>query len=163
MNTDNLRFRSEVNRDDLENVREILHSTGFFYDFEIGVAIELVEETIENDNPDDYHFIFAEIDGQTIGYTCFGQIPCTKYSWDLYWIGVHNDARGSGIGKILMAETEKIIRSHGGKAIYIETSSQEKYIPTQKFYDSCKCELIAQIKDFYDDADDKMIYKKMLL
>ena len=42
MNIENLKFRTEVKRDDLENVREILHSSGFFYDFEIAVAVELV-------------------------------------------------------------------------------------------------------------------------
>lgn len=162
MNIENLKFRTEVNRDDLENVREILHSGGFFYDFEIAVAIELVEETLESDGESDYHFLFAELDGTTIGYTCFGHIACTKHSWDLYWIGAHNDSRGSGLGKKLMNETENIIRTLGGKAIYIETSSREKYLPTQKFYDSCGCELIASIKDFYDEGDDKMIYKRIV-
>lgn len=162
LNIENLKFRTEINRDDLENVREILHSGGFFYDFEIAVGIEFVEETLESDGESNCHFLFAELDGTTIGYTCFGQIACTKHSWDLYWIGVHNDSRGSGLGKKLMNETENIIRTLGGKAIYIETSSREKYLPTQKFYDSCGCKLIASIKDFYDEGDDKMIYKRMV-
>jgi ribosomal protein S18 acetylase RimI-like enzyme len=162
MNIENLKFRTEVKRDDLENVKDILHSSGFFYDFEMSVAIELIEESLENSGESDYKFVFAEVDGRTVGYTCFGQIPCTKHSWDLYWIGVHDDCRGSGVGKILMAETEKIIKNLGGKGVYIETSSREKYIPTQKFYDSCGCELITRFKDFYDEGDDKMVYRRIV-
>ena len=160
MNIDNLKFRTNVIPEDIDNIREILHSSGFFYDFEIDVAIELAQEYLDYGTESDYYFVFAEIDGRTVGYTCFGPIACTKRSYDLYWIAVHNDTRGSGLGKILMRESEKIIKDLGGKGIFIETSSRDKYIPTQKFYDSIGCELIARIKDFYDDDDDKLIYKR---
>jgi ribosomal protein S18 acetylase RimI-like enzyme len=160
MNIENIKLRTSVLAGDKENIRQILHSSGFFYDFEIDVAVELAEEYLEYGTESDYYFLFAEIDGRTLGYTCFGPIACTKRSFDLYWIAVHNDARGSGLGKILMRESEKIIKDLGGKGIFIETSSRNKYIPTQKFYDSIGCELIARIKDFYDDDDDKLIYKR---
>jgi ribosomal protein S18 acetylase RimI-like enzyme len=160
MNIENIKLRTSVLAGDKENIRQILHSSGFFYDFEIDVAVELAEEYLEYGTESDYYFLFAEIDGRTLGYTCFGPIACTKRSFDLYWIAVHNDARGSGLGKILMRESEKIIKDLGGKGIFIETSSRNKYIPTQKFYDSIGCELIARIKDFYDDGDDKLIYKR---
>ena len=162
MDINTITFRTKVLEEDKENIREILHSSGFFYDFEIDVAIELAQEYLEYGPESDYYFLFAEINGKTAGYTCFGPIACTKHSFDLYWIGVHNDTRGSGLGKILMMETEKIIKDLGGKGVYIETSSREKYIPTQKFYDSCGCDLIARIKDFYDEDDDKLIYKRSL-
>lgn len=158
----NFIFRSEVCKNDLINVREIIESTGFFHSHEIDVAIELVEEKWEEGAESTYQFIFAEKDGKTIGYTCFGNIPCTLHSYDLYWIAVHNDYRSLGLGKILMDKTEEAIKKLGGKGIYIETSSQEKYIPTQKFYDKCNCELIARFKDFYDEGDDKLVYKKTL-
>jgi len=162
MDINKITFRTKVFEDDKENIREILHSSGFFYDFEIDVAIELAQEYLEYGPESDYYFLFADIDGRTVGYTCFGPIACTKHSFDLYWIGVHEDTRGSGLGKILMKESEKIIKDLGGKGVYIETSSREKYIPTQRFYDSCGCDLIAQIKDFYDEGDDKLIYKRSL-
>jgi len=160
MDIGNITFRTKVLEDDKINVREILESTGFFYDFEIEVAVELVQEYLEYGIESEYIFLFAEAEGKTIGYTCFGLIPVTKHSYDLYWIGVHNNFRGLGLGKRLLHETEKIIKDLGGKNIYFETSSREKYMPTQKFYDSCNCELIAQIKDFYDESDDKLIYKR---
>lgn len=160
MDNEKIKFRSEVLKKDTGNIREILDSTGFFHDFEIDVAVGLAEEYLEEGEECSYKFLFADVDGKTLGYTCFGPIACTRHSFDLYWIGVHNNARGLGLGKLLMKETEKICRELGCKGMYIETSSREKYIPTQKFYDSCNCTLIARIKDFYDDGDDKLIYKK---
>jgi ribosomal protein S18 acetylase RimI-like enzyme len=162
MDINKLTFRTKVIEDDIENIRDILHSSGFFYDFEIDVALELAQEYLEYGPESDYYFLFAEIEGRTVGYTCFGPIACTKHSFDLYWIGVHEDTRGSGLGKTLMKESEKIIKDLGGKGVYIETSSRDKYIPTQKFYDSCGCDLIARITDFYDEGDDKLIYKRSL-
>lgn len=155
-------FRTEVYPSDIKNVRSIIESTGFFYDYEVDVAVELVQERLQKGIESGYYFIFAEKDGETIGYTCYGNIPCTLHSFDLYWIAVHNDFRSHGLGKILMKKTEDAIRNLGGKGIYIETSSQEKYIPTQKFYDKCNCELIARFTDFYADGDDKLVYKRSL-
>ncbi|HNW98128.1 MAG TPA: GNAT family N-acetyltransferase [Bacteroidales bacterium] len=155
-----IKYREEVLESDIANVREIIESSGFFHSYEIDVAVELVEERLKKGKESGYYFIFAEQNGKTIGYTCFGNIPCTLYSFDLYWIAVHNDFRSLGLGKILMDKTETAIKQMGGKAIYIETSSQEKYIPTQKFYDKCNCELIARFTDFYADGDDKLVYRK---
>ena len=56
-----------------------------------------------------YHFLFAEQDGRTVGYTSFGPIACTKESYDLYWICVAGDYRGKGLGTQLLEQTEEAI------------------------------------------------------
>lgn len=153
-------FRFDPTNADIENVREIVTSTNFFHDHEIPVAVELVEERLEKGLESGYHFIFADIDSKTIAYACYGEIPCTKGSYDLYWIATHNDYRGKGIGKTLMAEVERHIKSLGGRVIYIETSSKAHYEPTRKFYEDYGCVTEAVLKDFYDFGDDKIIYKR---
>ena len=50
----------------------------------------------------------------------------------------------------------------GGQGVYIETSSQDKYLPTQNFYMKCNYELTARFKDFYAEGDDKLVFKKTL-
>lgn len=151
-------FRKGVTYSDLPHLRSILESSGFFYDFEVDVALELAEEYLEKGEKCGYFFIIAEQDGIPVGYTCYGEIPCTIGSYDLYWIAVHQKTRGKGLGKKLMAQTSQDILIKGGRRIYIETSSTEKYLPTQKFYDNCGCTLVARIPDFYDVGDDKMMY-----
>lgn len=158
-----LTFRTDVRNEDLENVKEILTSTGFFYDFEIDVALELVQEYLDKGKESGYYFLFAENNNRkTIGYACFGPIPCTKHSFDLYWIGVHQDSRGGGIGKKILSESENIIRELGGKKIFIETSSTQKYHPTRKFYLDTNYNEAALLTDFYAPGDSKHIYEKSL-
>jgi ribosomal protein S18 acetylase RimI-like enzyme len=151
--------RTEPKAEDIENIREIVTSTGFFHDHEIPVAVELVEERLKKGLDSGYFFIFSELEGKTIAYSCFGEIPCTKGSYDLYWIATHNDFRGKGIGKKLMAETMKAIKELGGRSVYIETSSKTLYEPTRKFYENYGCSTEAILKDFYDTNDHKYIYK----
>lgn len=157
-----IKFRHKVSPSDIQNVREILTSTGFFYDFEIDVAIELVQEYLKKGPESGYHFIFAEIAGKTLGYACFGPIPCTKHSFDLYWIGVHQDSRGKGIGRKVLEAAEISISEMGGKKIFIETSSTEKYHPTRKFYLDNNYTEAALLQDFYSPGDSKHIYEKSL-
>jgi ribosomal protein S18 acetylase RimI-like enzyme len=152
-------FRYEPTVEDVESVKEIVISTNFFQDHEIPVAVELVQERLEKGLESGYRFIFASIEGKTIAYACYGEIPCTKGSYDLYWIVTHNDYRGKGIGKAIMAEVEKQIKCIGGRVIYIETSSKPQYKPTRQFYENYGCVTEAVLKDFYDYGDDKIIYK----
>lgn len=153
-----LSFRYEPTMKDVENVRDIITSTKFFQDHEIPVAVELVEERLEKGTESGYHFIFADIDGKTIAYACYGEIPCTKGSYDLYWIATHNDLRGNGIGKILMKEVENQIKKRDGRVIYIETSSKKMYEPTRMFYEKYGCKTETVLKDFYELNDNKHVY-----
>lgn len=154
-----LKFRKEAQPSDMEAVREIAESTGFFYPDEVDVAVELVEERLKNGDASDYYFVFAEIENKVVAYTCFGPIPVTKGSFDLYWIITHNDFRGLGIGKKLLAETYTDAKKLGARAIYAETSGREKYEPTRQFYLKTNYTVDAVQKDFYDVGDDKYVFK----
>ena len=137
-------------------------STGFFYDHEVDVAVELIEERLHKGEKSGYFFVFAEVDGITAAYSCYGPISTTKSSHDLYWIVTHNDFRGKGIGKKLLDETYRHVRAMGGTQIYAETSGREHYAPTRQFYDSAGYTLESTLKDFYDKGDDKLTYVKRL-
>ena len=156
----NLTFRTTPEQKDVKRIREIVESTGFFYDFETDVAVELVEERLSSGISSGYHFVFAEVDGVTAAYSCFGHIEMTKSCFDLFWIVTHNDFRGKGIGKKLLDETYREAISMGCTMIIAETSGREHYAPTRAFYDSAGYTLEATIKDYYDKGDDKLIYIK---
>jgi GNAT superfamily N-acetyltransferase len=156
----NYKFRTEVYPSDVEAVRDIVVSTGFFRDDEVPVAVSLVEERLKTGKASGYEFIFLEMDGKPVAYSCFGMIPCSLLSYDLYWIVTHNDYRGKGLGSILLKETEDQIAKLGGKSVYVETSSKEYYLPTQRFYQKNAYDLKARFEDFYDVGDDKLVYVK---
>jgi len=157
-----LTFRTTPEQRDIQRIREIVASTEFFYDFEIDVAAELVEERLRQGESSGYHFVFAEVEGMTAAYACFGPIEMTKSSFDLYWIATHADFRGKGIGKKLLAETYRHAKQLGCTLIIAETSGRDQYSPTRAFYDSAGFALEATIPDYYDKGDDLLIYVKRL-
>ncbi len=157
-----INFRQEVRASDVETVRDIIISSGFFYDFEVPVAVELVQDRLDQGDRSDYHFIFAELDGRTVSYSCFGPVAATEGSFDLYWIATHNDYRGRGIGNLLIEETHRVIRGMGGRIVIAETSTLEKYTPTRHFYDRIGYTLEAKIDDFYKEGDGKVFFVKRL-
>jgi ribosomal protein S18 acetylase RimI-like enzyme len=162
MELSEVHFRTFAKREDIETVREIIESTGFFYHFEVPVAVELVEEGVEEGEESGYHFLFAEVGGRTVGYSCYGHIAGTDAGYDLFWIAVHNDLRGSGIGKILLEETQRKAKEMGARYIIAETSSLDKYLPTRLFYEKNGYSKDAYIADYYQPGDGKVIYVKRL-
>lgn len=153
-------IRREVCSGDPKTIGRIVRSTGFFREDEILVAMELAEERLQKGAASGYEFLFGEMDGETVAYSCYGLIPCTLHSFDLYWIATHRDYMNRGIGKHLLQETEKAIFNSGGKGIYVETSSKGQYAPTRAFYEKNQYLLKARFEDFYEQGDDKLVYVK---
>ncbi|MGO9411483.1 MAG: N-acetyltransferase family protein [Spirochaetia bacterium] len=162
MGTQVITIRNSVERADVERIRSITESTGFFYPEEVDTAVELIEDRLDKGPRCGYHFLFAEEDGQTVGYTSYGPIACTRTSFDLYWIVVAGSYRGKGLGKQLLDASEKAIRGLGGNRVYIETSMRELYEPTRGFYLARGYSPVAVLDDFYAPGDAKVIYLKVV-
>lgn len=156
-------FRYNVLPSDRVTVREIIESTGFFRPDEVDVAVELVDERLAKGEASGYFFIFAEEEGRVLGYACYGPIACTVGSYDLFWIAVHQDVQGKGLGRALLTESERLIRERAGRHIYIETSGKPQYLPTRRFYERCDYRNIAVLPNFYDAGDDKVILVKAMV
>ncbi len=155
-------LRYDARPDDREAVRRMVGSTGVFSPVEIDVAVELVDDRLESGPQSDYCFVFAEHEGRAVGYTCYGKIPLTAASFDLYWIAVDKTFHGRKIGRMLLEKTEELIRQSGGRQVYIETSNRHQYAPTRGFYLRCGYRQEAILRDFYAAGDDKVIYVKEL-
>ena len=157
-----LRLRYEPCPADIEQVAALLDATRFFSPEETAVGVELVAERLQKGQASGYEFVLAEQERQLVGYTCFGPIPCTRGSYDLYWIAVHPGQQGRGIGALLLAHSEQRIVQAGGRRVYIETSARPQYHPTRAFYQRCGYRAEALLADFYAPGDGKIIYGKAL-
>ncbi|KQC06155.1 MAG: hypothetical protein APR62_01410 [Smithella sp. SDB] len=158
----NFKYRQKIQPSDIEAIADMVKASGFFSAEEIDIALELAEEKLTLPIESSYRFLFAEAENRVIGYTCYGLIPATSSSYDIYWIVVSKDLHGQGLGKLLMAETEKLILQSGGRQVYVETSSRDQYQPTHKFYETCGYHQEAFLKNFYHEGDSKIIYAKVL-
>jgi len=105
----------------------------------------------------------AEHYGRLAGYACYGPIACTESGYDIYWIAVHPDYQGKGLGRRILKETERLIRESSGTRIYVETSQRVQYASTRAFYEDCGYRLEAVLADFYAAGDGKVVYCKSLI
>ncbi len=160
---DPLSFRLKAVPHDRETVRDIVESTGYFSPAEIEVAVELVNERLGKGPASGYEFVFAETAACTLGYTCFGPIPATQGSFDLYWIAVRRHCRRQGLGSALLTKTEELVRHAGGRRLYADTSGCAQYASTRAFYQAMGYHEEAILRDFFAPDDDKVIFVKVLL
>jgi D-alanine-D-alanine ligase len=157
-----LRLRSTVRPEDTQRVGRLVQITGFFNTDEVDVAMELVETYLNIGEASGYRFIFAEKDGRLAGYTCYGPIACTASSYDLYWIAVHPDFQGMGLGKKLLTAAEQKTRDAGGTRMYAETSHRPQYASTRSFYEHSGYQVASILEDFYAPGDARATYCKVL-
>jgi ribosomal protein S18 acetylase RimI-like enzyme len=157
-----MKFRNEIKETDILDIKSLLMSSGFFYNFEIANGLDLAIDTY-NGGTDvtGVRFLFIEDEGKVIGYSCYGQAECSVSSWIIYWIVIDDTYRGKGIGTMLLKETEKNISySPAGDIVWIETSSRVLYEPTRMFYEKKGYIEVARLRDFYQKYDDKVVYRK---
>ena len=147
---------------DREVVRRIITDSGFFTDAEVDIAVELVDERLAKGPASGYEFLFIESSGRVIGYACYGEIPCTTGSYDLYWVAVDKSQQRRGIGKLLVQLVEQSLRKVDARKVYIETSTKPLYDPTRAFYTRCGYHEVAMFPDFYAPGDGKAVYEKTL-
>ncbi len=158
-----LSFRGTPVPADAALVRELAQESGGFSAGDIEIAVELVQERLARGlAASGYHFLFAEEGSDPSGYACYGPIPLTTASWDLYWIAVPKNVQGNGVGRRLMAEVERQAKAFGATHIYIDTSGRADYARSQAFYKAAGYRLAANLPDFYAPGDAKLIFAKGL-
>jgi len=141
---------------------EITRNCGVFRAEEIEIAAEVLSEAARDGASSHYNVLVAEFEGGVVGWSCHGRVPLTDATFDLYWIAVAASAQGRGIGRTLLDEVEKIVRSAGGRWLLAETSSTAAYETTRSFYERCGYRALSEIADFYRSGDGKVTFGKRL-
>ncbi len=154
-----------IQRPDRSQIERIIISSGKFTEEETRTALELVDEALEKGEESGYIIKVLDVGKEPSivqGYACYGPTPLTQGVYDLYWIVTDPAVQGRGLGRQLLEDVEEDIVKRGGRMLLIETSSQETYAPTIRFYKRAGYELVARIKNFYRIGDDKLVFSKEL-
>lgn len=153
-----------IKQKDRTGLVELVNTNTIFKKSERQVAIELIDEALELEEPDEFDYnIFVCIEDDKIkGYHCTGKRYMTDGVFDLYWIMVDAREHGKGIGKKLLKHADKFVKQQNGYLIIAETSATKKYYNTRQFYLKSGYEVLADIKDFYKKNDNLIIFGKYL-
>src|SRR3990167_7305030 len=151
----------KVSSDDRDTIISIINRNVNFTAEEKDCAAELLDIYLGNPCHNDYDFFCAVNEGnKVIGYICYGRVPLTESTYDLYWIVVDPLFHSMGIGKMLVDYLESMLINIRARMLLAETSSRSDYYKTRVFYEQNSFTEAARIKDFYRAGDDKIIYKK---
>jgi GNAT superfamily N-acetyltransferase len=143
-------------------IEALIRATRFFNPEEIEVALELVDDRLAQGEASHYRFLVAEVDGELAGYACWGPIPGTVASADLYWIVVDPRFQRQGTGAALLDAAEDWMASAGRTRVYVETSTRPQYLPTRSFYMARGYGMVSELADFYAPGDGKAVFLKVL-
>ncbi len=141
-------------------LRALVESTGVFTPGEVETAIELFDASLVPGQPAGYHCLMLEDSGALVGYACFGEVPLTQGTYDLYWIAVSSARQRRGLGRATLLAVLDAVRARGGRKLVAETSDKPGYGATNAFYRATGFEEQGRLPDFYRLGDTKVIYVK---
>ncbi|ELS00855.1 acetyltransferase [Xenococcus sp. PCC 7305] len=113
-------------------------------------------------NPDSDSCWITYDDCEPRGVAYYAPEPYAEGAWNLYFIAVHPDYQGKGIGGAMLDYVEKILTERGDRLLLVETSGLPGFERTREFYRKQGYEEEARIREFYKAGDDKIIFRKAL-
>ncbi|MGH7226304.1 MAG: GNAT family N-acetyltransferase, partial [Gemmataceae bacterium] len=136
--------------------------TGVFKPHEIEALNEVLSDYHASTMEYGHVAVTFEEQGKILGYAYYAPAAMTDRTWYLYWIAVTRDVHAKGIGGKLLRHAENDIRGHGGRVLFIETSSLPHYDLTRKFYLKHGYEITGVLRDYYSDGDDMVVFRKRI-
>ncbi|MBI2860759.1 MAG: GNAT family N-acetyltransferase [Chloroflexi bacterium] len=149
-------------RSDKPALMQILRITPEFKPVEVDVAEEVIDCYLDDPDRSGYNVLVAEAESGVSGYVCYGPVPLTEASWDMYWLAVAPPKQGQGIGAALVRAAEEDMKQAKGRLVVIETSSQPAYERIIRFHTGNGYNMVARIPDLYAPGDDKLVLLKRL-
>ncbi len=86
----------------------------------------------------------------------------TQGTWNLLLIAVTPARQGQGLGATLLHYVENLLATQGERLLLVETSGVLEFERTREFYRKNNYEEEARIRDYYEQGDDKIVFRKRL-
>jgi len=153
----------EFNESYLNQIKEVLlevQKAGFFAEKDTSVALDVLKEKLLG--LWNYDIKVIEAEGIVLGFICYTKATLSDSYYELYWMAVRPSAQGKGLGRRLIEDMEKDIKSRGGEAILLDTSSLESHAAARHLYEKMGYKIISKIENFYSKGEHKLVYKKEL-
>lgn len=103
-----------------------------------------------------------DVEGELLGVAYYEPHPATDRTWELVMIGVHRDRHRLGRGAALLRHVEDDLRSRSQRLLLVETSALPAFDRARAFYRACGYDEEARVRDYYEDGDDMVLFRKVL-
>lgn len=146
-----------IKPDDLPALKTVIDANELFPS---NMLDDMISDYFNNEDSHDYWFTYDEDPPVAIAYCAPEKM--TQGTWNLYLIAVHPNYQGSGRGTSMLQNIEQKLSSRGERILLVETSGLDSFNRTRAFYRQCGYEQEAQIREFYQAGEDKIIFRKSL-
>lgn len=143
---------------DVEALKGILDSSGLF-------PSEYLEDMILpylSDPTSEEIWVTYVQEGTLMGFGYCVPEKLTDGTYNLLAIAVDKMSQGFGIGSKMVSYLEEVLKRQKKRILIVDTSSGEEYVLTRSFYLKAGYSIVATIKDFWKDGEDKVTFYKRL-
>ena len=151
-------FISPVTASDLEAIKPILDATELFPS---DMLEDMIEPFLSDGECTDYWFAYHR-DNRLLGFLFCEQERITLSTWNVLAIAVDPDFQSQGIGEALMTHIEQTLKAAEQSLLLVETSGFPQYDRTRAFYERIGYDREAEIRDYYEPGENKVIFSKSL-
>jgi GNAT superfamily N-acetyltransferase len=146
-----------MQEDDQESVEYLATSTGMF------APGEWQAPDLQNLQPDHRWIIAVDDEDSVVGGAYFAPESASGSLWNTYFLSVKKDRHRQGIGRFIMTYIEELARSNNINTLIVETSSLERFSRARSFYVALGYVREAEIRNFYGQGDNKIVFWKSLV
>lgn len=140
----------------------VAEATGLFQPHELEDLSGMLHEHLDGNSEGEDCWVVDEDSSKLIGAAYYAPEQCAEGVWNLYFIGVHPNHQGKGLGTALLRHVEQALVERGERLLLVETSGLDNFELTRLFYRRKGYEEEALIRDFYKAGDDKVVFRKAL-
>jgi ribosomal protein S18 acetylase RimI-like enzyme len=142
-------------RADLPFVASIVDATGMF---PADMLEPMAEPYLAGHAP--HRWLVAQSGEQVLGFAYAEPERMTDGTFNLLAIGVDPAHQDRGVGKALVRFLEAGLRTDGARVLIVETSSLAEFARARAFYAGQSFSEEACIRDFYAEAEHKILFWK---
>lgn len=131
---------------------------------ELGGIDEMLSGYLDGSLPG-HRWVVAESAGAIIGGGYVAPEPFADRVWNLYFLAVHPEAHGQGVGTSIVDDVVDHLMSAGeaaARVLLVETSSTTAYDGARAFYRARGFVEEARIREYYGPEDDKIVFWRRL-
>lgn len=107
-------------------------------------------------------WLTCHLNGKAVGLCYTVPEELADGTWNMLALAVHPQHQGHQLGTHLVKAAEQHLIKMEQRMLIVETSGTDDFAATRRFYAKNGYEKEAQIRDFWAEGDDKVIFRKAL-